>query len=161
MEARLNPQTSRTRSGIVGFDKLGGVKMRRTEMNNVAAKGVTILTQSVAGADIIVRHGISTDMSSVQNREISITDISDVTSKTLRNGCEAYIGKYNITPDVITRINGTINAIFAKLKEDGVILNGTILELMQDENNPDSLVVKVRVEVPYPCNYIDITVALA
>lgn len=159
-ESTLKPQESRTRMSISGFNTLNGVKLRRSEMNSLAACGVMILTQTVSGANIVIRHQLSTDMSSVQNREISITDIQDTVSKTLRSVCEPYIGHFNITPDVIVRISGTISSAFTTLSTAGTILTGVINTLLQDATNSDSLLVSVKISVPYPCNYINFTVDL-
>ena len=159
-ENTLKPQDSRTRMKITGFFELQGIKLKRTEMNSLATYGVTILTQITRGTDIIVRHGLTTDMSSVQTRETSIQDIVDYCSKEYRAACELYIGKYNITADLIQRISGTLNSVTATLKTDGIILGATIMNLAQDFDNPDSLIISMKINVPYPCNYIIITMAI-
>ena len=159
-ETVLSPQNSRTRMPLKGFVQLQGVRMTRTQMNTIASCGVTLLTQATTNADVVVRHQLTTDMSNVQTRETSITDIGDTCAKMLRNSVEQYIGKYNITPDVVTRIDGTLKATIAALKSAGVINDGKINALMQDANNPDTLIVSASVLPPYPCNYIDISLVM-
>jgi hypothetical protein len=159
-EAVLPSQRSRTRMNITGFVQLKGVKMTRVQMNLLAEQGVLILTQASPNADVIVRHQLTTDMSNIQTRETSITDIGDTVSKILRQSVEQYIGKYNLTPDVVTRIDGTLKNTLGALKNAGVIVEGKVNALMQDTANPDTLIVSISVLPPYPCNYIDISLIL-
>lgn len=151
---------STTRSTISVFDSLVGVEMTRVEKNKLAAKGVTILEQpDGAGTPIRVRHQLTTDMSSVATKESSITSIRDHVAKSLRATAEMYIGKYNITADTITRITGSLKGTLQDLVQEGWILETSQLtSVAQDVNNPDTLIVEATVDVPYPCNYIKITV---
>ena len=151
---------SRTRMKISGFYSLDGVTMSRTEMNALAEKGVTVLTQSEPGADIVVRHGMTTDYSTVQNREMSIVAISDFCAKSFRASCDMYIGKYSITNEVLSMIKGTLEGTVSDLVKKGIIISGTVPLPVQDTDNPDTVAASVKVYVPYPCNYITITMYL-
>jgi hypothetical protein len=156
----LPTERSLTRQNVFGFYQLVGVKMTRTQMNSLAAKGVTLLTQDTPGAPIIVRHSLSTDMSSTQSREPSILAIQDYCSKSFKEVCEQYIGKHNITPEVINMIKGSLDADISRMIGLGKILSGTVTSIEQDVDNPDTVLVSVSVLPPYPCNYIDIVVVL-
>lgn len=157
-EAFLPVSQSKTRDSITVFDSLKGVEMLRKEMNMLAEKGVMIFTQPYgAGTDIIIRHQLTTDMSSPQTRENSVVMIADYCSKYLRSVCEQYIGKYNVTGETIARINASLDGALYNLKKDGVITAGSVQSIMQDEYNPDTLLISCMIKPPYPCNYIEIT----
>ncbi len=150
-----------TKGQLTSFYELSGIKMSRTEKNLLAAKGVMILDQNMgAGTPIEVRHGLTTDMSSLQTKEASVIEVGDYCAKYLRDGLSSYIGKYNVTPDLIVRLKGTTKSLLSILSEEKVIISGEVSALYQDEVNPDTVIIKVIVKVPYPCNYIEITLFL-
>jgi len=159
LEFTLPLYKSKTRATTGIFDQLLGVQLTRREKNKLAEKGVIIFEQP-GGADtnIICRHQLTTNMDSAEYRENSILACKDYTSKYLRSILETYIGKYNVTADTITKITGSVNAAFASLITDQYLIEGQIVNLAQDEFNPDSLILDVRVKVPYPCNYIKLTI---
>lgn len=158
LEASLPVQQSKTRAKITIFNELKGLKMTRSQKNALAEKGVMILEQPFGpGTDIIIRHQLTTDMTNAQTRENSLLGITDYCSKYLRTSVEQYIGKYNITPDTISRVKGSLSSALSQLTNDGVIISGVIKSIAQDVNNPDSLLVEVEILPPYPCNYIKIT----
>lgn len=150
---------SKTRSSSGVFNELLGVELKRTQKNKLAEKGVMIFEQpSGSGTNIICRHQLTTDMSNAETRENSVLACKDYTTKYLRNILNTYIGKYNITPDLITKVTGSVNVAFTDLNAQGWILEGSIETLAQDKNDPDTLVMTVKIAVPYPCNYIKLTI---
>lgn len=152
---------SRTRMPIKAFYELKGVKMTRTEKNLLAQKGVMILEQPQGpGTDIIIRHQLTTDMTNVQTREASIIAIKDYAAKYFREICEQYIGKYVINSETLMKIKTTLEMGIHQLIKEGILNDGKITLLMQDAENPDTVVVSMSILPPYPCNYIDITVVL-
>lgn len=159
LEASMPLYKSKTRATIAVFDELLGVQLTRKEKNKLAECGVLIFEQPYgAGTNAICRHQLTTNMDSAEYRENSILACKDYTTKYLRKVLETYIGKYNITPDTITKVTGSINAGFASLISDQFLIQGNILSVAQDANNPDTLIVEVEIKVPYPCNYIKLTI---
>ncbi|MEG0728128.1 MAG: hypothetical protein RR420_00760 [Anaerovoracaceae bacterium] len=159
LQASKSVEQSMTRSQINVFNTLLGLPMLRKQLNAVAEKGVTLLEQKQgAGTPVVVRHALTTNMLNAQTCEPSVQAVEDYTKKFIRNIADNYIGKYNITPDLITKINGAITSGLLTLQESGIILGGRIVSLAQDKNNPDTLILVVEVKVPYPCNKIMITI---
>jgi hypothetical protein len=157
-ESIIPVQQSRTRLNLKSLYELKGVNMTRTEKNRLAQRGVMILEQPHGvGSEVVIRHGLTTDMTSVQTREVSIVAITDYVSKYYRNICEPYIGKYNINSETITKIEATLKSGKNQLIGKKVINDGTFGTIMQDEENPDSIAIPASILPPYPCNYIDIT----
>lgn len=154
-------QASLTKSTLTCFNELKGIKMTRSQKNLLAAKGVMILEQPGGpGTAISVRHQLTTDMTNAQTREDSVVAIGDYCSMYLRTIASQYIGKYNITPDTITRIKGALAGAFNVLIKLGVIIKGGVTQLAQDEDNPDTLIITANAQPPYPCNYIEMTLFL-
>ena len=159
-ESVLPTEQSRTRMTIGGFTLLKGVKMTRAQKNLLAEKGVMILDQETAGGNIVIRHGLTTDISSVQVKEASITAVGDYVSKYLRGALEAYIGKYQITAETLTMITASAKGALASLVKAKVITAGNVTAIMQDVDNPDTVAIAISIQPPYPCNYMDIVLTM-
>jgi hypothetical protein len=158
MKSVLNPEEPYTGKQITNFTELVGVKLSRYEKNNLASSGVTVLNQEKSGFPVEVRHGLSTDMSSLQLKELSITELADFTVKKIRPALKNYIGK-NITDALLTQVEGSVSSVLNSLIRKGHILGDSrVTQLYQVEESPDTIAVAVRVQVPYPCNYIDVVV---
>jgi hypothetical protein len=136
--------------------------MRRTEKNKLAEKGVMVLEQEGGqGTPIAVRHGLTTDMSNLQSKEASVVEIGDYAAKFYRSGLKQYVGTHNVTTDLITKVKGSTNTLTNVLiKKDIALVGSKILQLYQDADNPDTLILKISLKVPYPCNTIEITLYL-
>lgn len=159
LEASLPLYRSKTRATSAVFNELKGVQLTRSEKNKLAECGVMIFEQPAgAGTNIICRHQLSTNMDSAEYRENSILACKDYVAKYLRGVLDTYIGGNNITADTITKVTGSVNSALSTLIKDGYILEGALRGLAQDEDNPDTLIVDVEIKVPYPCNYIQLTI---
>lgn len=162
MEASSPVYQSKTRMTSGVFTELLGPKLTRSEKNKLAEKGVMIFEQpNGSGTNIVCRHQLTTNMASAEYKENSVLACKDYVAKYLRNILDTYIGKYNVTADTITKVTGSINAAFSTLIAEGIILEGALTTLAQDEFNPDTLIVDVMIKVPYPCNYIKLTIVSA
>lgn len=147
----------RTRMQITGIKLLGGVTMTRSQMNQLAEKGVMILTQAASGQPFVVRHQLTTDYTSLQTREMSLIAIQDYASKFFRNLVEQYIGRYTVNPELLNMVTAALKSGITQLQRDTIIISGEIRSLYQDEANPDTIIVNLAIAPPYPFNYIDIT----
>lgn len=159
LEASMPLYQSKTRATSAVFNELGGVQLTRSEKNKLAECGIMIFEQPAgAGTNVVCRHQLSTNMDSAEYRENSVLACKDYVAKYLRGILDTYIGKYNITADTITKVTGSINSGLSTLVSDGYILEGALRSLAQDELNPDTLIIDVEIKVPYPCNYIKLTI---
>lgn len=151
--------TPKTRSTSGVFNEIIGPSLTRVEKNKLASCGVLIFEQPDGpGTNIVIRHQLTTDMSSAETRENSILACKDYVAKYLRSVAETYIGVSAITPDTITKVKGSISAAITKLASDGWVTSGQLVSIAQDADNPDTLILQVSVAVPYPCNYIKIDI---
>ena len=143
-------------TGVVGSNDFFSVK----QLNVMAAGGVYIMMQEAQGAPIISRHQLSTNLTSIETRELSITKVVDFTAKFLRTGLRNFIGTFNITQPFLDTLSTVIHGMLGFLTENGVILGGDLNNLIQSKDAPDTVLVDVTLDVPYPCNYIRLTLVI-
>lgn len=127
------------------------------QLNVLGEGGTWIMTQDSPSAPIVSRHQMTTDITSVAKRELSITKALDYTAKLMRSTLKPYIGRFNITPDFLKLANSIMVSIGLFLKRTGVINDLKVLSLVQDDLSPDTIRAEIEVLVKYPVNYIKIT----
>lgn len=159
MVGELPPQQGFTNYPITGLTRVVGSNdsFTNSQLNVMAAGGVYILIQDVEGAPVICRHQLSTDMTSIETRELSITKIVDYCAKFMRTGLRGYIGRSNITQPFLDNLAVVVQGQIDFLSGAGVIIGADINNLIQDADNPDTVLIDVTLDVPYPCNYIRLT----
>jgi len=159
MVGQLPPQQGFTNYPITGLTRVVGSNDQFTEsqLNVMAAGGVYILVQDAQGAPVICRHQLSTNTTSIETRELSITKVVDYTAKFLRGGLRNFIGRSNITQGFLDNLSTVIQGQLNFLVEAGVLIGADINNLVQDADNPDTILVDVTLDVPYPANYIRLT----
>ena len=130
-----------------------------TEQLNRIAGGVTwIPTLATAGAQAKCRMQLSTDVSSVEKREFSITRAIDYTAKFLRGGLDGQTGSFNITSSYMDSLSARIQGMLGALVDSNVIENGRLISLGVSETQVDKIEVVVAVKPLIPANYIQITI---
>lgn len=162
MVGQMNPSTPFSRVPLTGFTSVQGSQdtFKPSLLDQIAGGGVYILTQQGDGAPVSSRHQLSTDVSTIERRELSITKAVDFVAKYLRNILRNFIGRNNITPQFLDTLSSVVQAQLAFLGPEGlgVIANGTLNNLVQDETQPDTILVDVQLTVLYPANYIRVTI---
>jgi len=153
------PFTNFPITGLTGVVK-SNEYFTETQLNVMAAGGVYILVQDAQGAPILCRHQLSTDTTSIEKRELSITKVVDYTAKFVRTGLRNFIGRHNITPQFIDQITTVTQGLVNFLIEGGVLIGAEVNRVAQDKDNPDTLLVDITLNVPYPCNYIRVTLII-
>lgn len=163
VKAATKPQQGLTNFVISGFS--GTVKssayLSDDHMDILAGGGVWVLINDQKGLPIYCRHQLTTDISSIQTRELSITSILDHMAKLQRNDLRQFIGTSNITQNLLDRINMVIEGEYSFLINTlGSLKSARKLELYQDPVNPDTVILSELVEVPYPVNKIMVNIIL-
>ena len=159
--AGLPPQQGLTNYPIVGLTGVSGVeKYTRKQLNQMAGGGTYILMQEVQGGPVFARHQLSTDVTSVETRELSITKVVDFTAKFLRVGIRRYIGRQNINSVFLDTVGTTIQAMLQFLTEQGILNGANLNNIIQDPKNPDTVMVDITLDVPFPCNYLRLTLVV-
>ena len=155
------PQQGFTNFPITGLTGVVGTEnFTKRQLNTMAGGGTYILIQDVQGGAVSCRHQVSTDLTSIETRELSITKVVDFTAKILRAAVRKFIGTNNVDTQLLDALGTTIQAVLKFLEDTGVLLGSNLNNIAQDSAAPDTVLVDVTVQVPYPCNYIRITVVV-
>ncbi|MCA8938437.1 MAG: hypothetical protein KDB07_01400, partial [Planctomycetes bacterium] len=162
LASQRNPQQGFTNLPISGVTRVKGTNdtFSETQMDVIASGGNNIIVQPKTGGAIFSRHQLTTDVSSVEAREDSITRVLDYTAYFMRDGLKNFIGTFNISPEFIDQLSTIIHGMLSQLEELGVIISGTLNNLVADESDPTQLLVQITLEVPFPANKIRITLAI-
>lgn len=156
------PQQSFTNFPMTGFTGVDGSNNFFTEkqMNRMAGGGTYIIVQDVEGAPLISRMALTTDTTSIETRTDSITKVVDFAAKFYRRGLKNFIGRFNITQGFLDSLGHVLEGLSSFLKEAGVLIGAHINNIVQDENAPDMVLVDITLDVPFPCNYIRVTLTI-
>lgn len=156
------PQQGFTNLPMTGFTGVRGSNDTHSnhQLNVMAAGGIYIVVQDAPGGPLTSRHQLSTDLTSIEKRELSITKVVDFTAKFLRTGLRNFIGTFNITQAFLDSLSTAIHGMGQFLIETGVLLGFEINNIIQSKDQPDTVLVDVTLSVPYPCNYIRLTLVI-
>jgi len=162
MVGQQPPQQGFTNFPITGLTGIVGSndRFKNSQLNIIAAGGVYILVQDAQGAPVIARHQLSTDTTSIEKRELSITKVVDFTAKFLRSGLRNFIGRSNITQPFLDNLSTVIQGQLDFLSESGVLIGADINNIIQDADQPDTILVDITLDVPFPANFIRITLVI-
>jgi hypothetical protein len=144
------PWTGRSIAGISSLARL----LDEVDANATANAGVTVLSQRADG--IKVRHGLTTNMTSVLTKTPTVIQIADDVQIRSRNLLSRYVG-VKFVPQVIQQIEGRLNAFFKQLVRDQIISTYTGLSVSRDATDPTQLNVEVFYKPVYPLLYIQFT----
>jgi hypothetical protein len=134
-----------------------------TQLDTVAGGGNLIIVQEVAQAPVSVRHQLTTDTSSIQFQELSVTKNVDLVARFFRNLYQPYIGKYNITDTLLDLLKSITEAGLDFLKNStaprvgGVLRDGSITTLGEDSAQPDTVNIVLDINIPFPLNNVKVT----
>lgn len=127
-----------------------------SDLNTMAGGGTYIITQDGETAPMYSRHQVSTNVSSIAFRELSVTKSLDYTAKFIRDGLKPYIGVNVISPAFIKLLNSVLVSQGLFLVREGVLNDFKVVSVAQDSVSADTIQVVVNVLVKYPVNYIKI-----
>lgn len=156
------PQQSFTNFPMTGFTQVIGSNgyLSESQLNIAAGGGNYIIVQDVAGAPLISRMALTTDLTSIETRTDSITKVVDFTAKFMRTGLKNFIGRFNITQGFLDSLGHIIQGLLGFLADASVLIGSTLNNIVQDTDAPDTVLVQVTLDVPFPCNYIMLTLVV-
>lgn len=173
LRSSLPPQQPMTNIAINGFDDLVLCykTFSVTQLNKMAEYGTLIVMQDVAAGEVYIRHQLTTAAheGDLNTAEFSITTNFDSCSYYFASVLAPFIGRYNITPQLIeviqTQIESGINYLSSftgagllgpqLIKDDGE-RKSEIKTLMQHPTLKDRLYAVVDLAMPYPFNNIEL-----
>lgn len=164
-------QQSFTNLPFAGPNKLyySNTYFTKKELAQLSAGGVLVLVQDAVGGNIYARQQVTTDMTSIQTQEFSVTKAVDKVSFDLYNLVKPFIGKYNITQNLLSGLTDKITTYLFNAQNisapmcGSLILSSKNLSLRANLNGANTdlvqgtVAIALTVEVGYPANFIDIT----
>jgi hypothetical protein len=158
----VSPQQGLTNDRLVGFSGVSGSNDRYGELQLkiMSGGGLWSFVQETSTSPVTTRHQLTTDMSSVETREDSITRVLDFVAKTVRSALRTFIGGVNITTSVQDAVNSTLDGLGRFLVKIGVLTSFTVNALRQSQSQPDTLEVDITCGVGYPLNTIRVTLVI-
>jgi hypothetical protein len=159
MIAVYEPSQPFTNLPMVGFVRPFGSSdvFSETEMATAAAGGIYWIIQDATGAPLASRHQLTTDLTSLKTRELSVTKAVDFVAKTLRIATRKYIGRNNITPGLLQQLSFVLQGSLRRMVGFAV----QSADLGGIEVNPDALdeiLLDVTLVPYYPANRIRIRI---
>lgn len=160
------PQQPVTNLELVGIDDipLTYQTFSTYDLNVMASGGTFIVTQDLPNDQVYVRHQISTDYeeNNLNTAELSVTKNLDSISFYFDDLLSPYIGKYNITPELLSVLRNVITEGLVSLESTAwglygpqIIAEGTeILLLEQDAVLKDHVNCNIKLNLPYPFNHL-------
>jgi hypothetical protein len=134
---------------------------RKAQLDVIGGGGIDLLIQDGAISQLIrSRHDLTSNMDAIEYRERSITKQADTAAKTIRSSLNPYIGKYNITPDLISFLRNVVSIASTQLVKDGVVASIEITKVQQDPLVVDKINIDCTVTVFVAGNYYDVTLTI-
>jgi len=142
-----------TRNFLTGFTTIPEV-MSETTKNNEATAGICVIEQTRTG-QIRVRHGVTTDPTSLYTREWTITGQEDRLAISIRNYLDnsGIIGSV-ISSTTLASVKGQVIGALGILKDNGDIQDWRNVQTRQLVSKPDVVQVQFEWQASIPLNYI-------
>lgn len=130
----------------------------KDQLDTIGGGGVDIMIQDASVSQTIrSRHDLTSNMQAVEYREWSITKQSDVCAKTFRASVEPYVGKFNITDDLLRFVATVCNIVSQKLtRTPAIVADVSVTAIKRDEVIADKINIYITITVFVAGNYYDI-----
>jgi len=155
--------TRMTVRSFTGIPPVVQQAMTLTANNAMSQAGVAVTELNRLG-QLVVRHGVTTDPSSLINREISLVRIADTLFQLVQSGLD-FVGLIGqpITADMPTQVKGAVSTILENARLSSVIQAwGNLLVRQQSLPNGDPTVIEVMFAYApaVPLDYIEVSFAI-
>lgn len=153
----LPVNTGLTRQVVSGFQGIDSAKrqdMTNSAMNQLSSNGVLVVQIDRLGR-LLVRHGVTTDNSALNTREVSLVRIGDAVHQTVQGSLENsnLIGS-PIDADMVIRIQGVIQGALEQMRISNTIVSWTGLSVQQQSVDPSVVEARFAYRPAVPLNYI-------
>ncbi len=154
-----NPSQGMTNSTVSGFTglKYSNSYFSASQLDRIAGGGQMIFIQESQNAALKCRHQLSTDTSTVQYRELSITKAIDYVAKFFRDALSSQIGKFNITQSFMDALSVQIQGLGRYLVATKVLNDFDVVSIKVNADDPSQVDIVCLLDVLYPCNTIYMT----
>lgn len=138
---------------LVGATRLAR-PLDAVEQNQVAVRGVTVVEDR--NPVLRVRHGLTTDMSTVLTKLPTIIQIVDETQRQSRTTLERFIGS-KFLPGILSQIEGQLTSTLRGLVDAQILAAYTGVSAKVSADDPTTAEVEAYVQPVFPLLYIIVT----
>lgn len=156
----VNPvQYGLTRQVLPGFAGIAGTPISTSLKNQYAAAGVMVIERR--NNRTVLRHGVTTDPTNVNTREISVIRARDTMVTFVQNGIDTsgLIGS-PIEPTTLQSVKSIVSGLLEHLTLTGTIEAYTSLQVRQASTDPSVIEVRFGYAPSYPLNYITVVFSI-
>lgn len=148
------PQRSLTAQGFTSFSGFSGAALATRDKNTYAAAGICITEVDRTGA-IVVRHGVTTDPTSINTQEVSVVRGRDVMVELILNAIRQakFIGS-PLTSSTVVALKSVVSGALEYSVSSQAVLGYNNLKIRQRSTNPSIMEVSFGYAPIYPLNYI-------
>lgn len=146
--------TRQTLNSFTGLPATVAQGMTRTFRNNLSRSGVSVAEITQAN-QLVVRHGLSTNMQSVLTQEISLTRVGDTLLQMVQTGMEnsGLIGE-PINAEMTTNVKSALLGLLEQAVSDAVIVSYANVLVRQLSADPSIIEATFSYKPAIPMNYI-------
>lgn len=157
-------QQGLTNLTLAGIDSLKGSNFyfSKDDLNTMAAAGTMIFVQDTQSAAPYCRHELTTDMSTLEYRELLKVKNWDYLSYFYHDIVDPFIGQWNIIDDTLRVIRQTVISASENLKTQKLprigapLVSYEIAQLAQDTTMKDKIQLRMKIAIVDPNNYTDV-----
>jgi hypothetical protein len=151
--------TKQSVTGLSGLSAPVAQKMTKLFRDTLSRAGVLVVEVNRLN-QLIVRHGVTTNMTSLTTREISLIRIADGLFELIQLGMEAaqLIGE-PITPDTTVQVKGALSSLLEQAKISELIVDYADLQVRQQiypSGDPSIIDCRFSYQPAVPLNYITV-----
>lgn len=165
LTAGLPSQQGFTNLSVTGFvgRENSDDKFSDTQLDTIAGGGNFIFVQPIPDTALVVRHQLTTDLSTIFFQEYSVTKNVDLLSRFFRTLYRPFIGIYNITDGLLDLLKSRGEGGIAFLKDQRAprvgapLRSGALSRIEESATQPDTVEIDVDVGIPLPLNNIKLT----
>ena len=157
--------TNLTVTGFVGRENSDD-KFSDTQLDTIAGGGNFIFTQPVPDTALLIRHQLTTDLTTIFFQELSVTKNVDLIAKFFRALYRPFLGIYNITDTLLDLLKTRGEGGIQFLRDQRVarigapIRRGNLTRIEESATQPDTVEIDIDITVPLPLNNIKLTLLI-
>lgn len=161
--AALPAQMPLTKKSLASFGSIPARvfnSMTQAFKNNLSGSGVAVTEQQADGR-LTVRHGVSTDMTNILTREVSVTRAKDTLLRMVDQGLDrsGAVGE-PLTLNSPVEIRGIMEGVLTQAVAVGLIIAFSNLAVRPSAADPTILEVKFAYDPAYPLNKINVSFSI-
>lgn len=157
------PQEPLTLKSLASFSSIPArieAAMTKTFKDTLSQAGVSVVESRTDGR-IVVRHGVSTNMSTDFTREISITRAKDAMLSIINDSLDSsgIIGDYT-DEDSPLQVRSIVEGALEQAKSSNIIINYSALSVRAKPNSPTVMQVAFAYAPAYPLNKVTVSFSI-